>query len=191
MRTVLLGGAIVATVLTLGPGASVFILEPAFETAIRYQRQEEKKDKKDLEKIFRRQSAKGQKTKDIDSAFLWDNNVKEFEDLDRYSIKDQRDEELRKIVQQGGTVGFATIEATKDVQDSTKSGLKPCSLSIRTTKTRTTRTQASVTMKIGESSGFDGDILAVQRMLVGKGMKRAKFKMKLNPPSKTIYCCGV
>lgn len=88
MRTVLVGGAIVATVLTLRSGASAFVLEPAFETAIQYQRQEEKKDKKDSEKNFHRQSAKGHKTKDIDSTWLWDNNVKEFEDLDRYNIED-------------------------------------------------------------------------------------------------------
>ena len=55
MRTTIVGAAIVASVLTLGPGASAFVLEHAFEKAVRGQCREEKRAKVELEKEFKEQ----------------------------------------------------------------------------------------------------------------------------------------
>lgn len=52
MRTTLMGGAITASVLTLGPGASIFVLLPLFEQAVKGQKKAEKEAKEELKAQF-------------------------------------------------------------------------------------------------------------------------------------------
>ena len=111
IRTTIVGGAIVATVLTLGPGASAFALEPAFEKVIIPQRRAEKQAKKDLEDEFRRKANDGSRLKDIDSQWLWDKNMKDIEDVERtYSLKSSSADDILEIVKQGEGVGIAMTE---------------------------------------------------------------------------------
>ena len=110
MRTTIIGGAIVATVLTLGPGASAFILEPTYEKAVKGQRRAEKQAKVDLEMEFKSKSKDGNYLKAANPQWLWDSKVKEMQDLDAegYSIKSRNSDDLYGIAKRGETVGFAT-----------------------------------------------------------------------------------
>ena len=114
MRTTIIGGAIVATALTLGPGAAAFVLEPAYERAIMGQRQGEKQAKIDLQNELRRRAARGDKLKDADETWLWDTNVRNLKDVESYSIRNPSSEDIMGIVQQGAHVGIATTDPTTD-----------------------------------------------------------------------------
>ena len=114
MRTTIVGGAIVATVLTLGPGASAFALEPAYEKAVSSQRKAEKKAKEDLKAEFINRSQHSSRLKQINSNWLFDKRVKQLDDLESYSIKSgSSDLDITKIAQQGKNVGFATSEGSQ------------------------------------------------------------------------------
>ena len=121
IRTTIVGGAIVATVITLGPGASTFALEPMYEKAVRSQRRAEKKAKEDLKEDFVRKSKGGGRLKEINPDWLDDTHVKQMKDLESYSLKSgSSDANISKIVQQGTTVGFAASEGSEaplDVAD--------------------------------------------------------------------------
>lgn len=111
MRTTLVGGAIVATVLTLGPGAAAFALEPAYEKAVRGQRTEENRAKAKMEAEFKEKSKGGTGLLSaISPDWLWNSKIKSMEDLNSegYSIKSQgsEDQELR-VAKMGATVGVA------------------------------------------------------------------------------------
>ncbi|KAL8628036.1 hypothetical protein Q9189_006287 [Teloschistes chrysophthalmus] len=114
MRFTIVGGAVVATVLTLGPGAAAFAREPAYEKAVSGQRRDEKRAKANLEKDLQRKAkSRGGLLSAADPQWLWDSKVKSMEDLrsDRYSIKSASSEDLElKIAQTGGVVGFAAEE---------------------------------------------------------------------------------
>ena len=111
MRTSLVGGAIVATVLTLGPGAAAFALEPAYEKAVRGQRRNEKRAKAKLEEEFKEKSKGGSGyLSATNPQWLWNSKVKSMEDLNSegYSIRSQSSEDLvLGIAKVGEVVGFA------------------------------------------------------------------------------------
>ena len=112
MRTLIIGGAVAATVLTLGPGAAAFALEPAFERSVSGQRKREIESKKDLENEFVKKSAKAYKLKEINAEWLWNDKVQNLQDLTKgYSLKSHSSEEILKVAQCGETVGFATSES--------------------------------------------------------------------------------
>ena len=114
MRTTIVGGAIVATIFTLGPGASAFALEPAFEKAISSQRKAEKKDKEDLKAEFINRSQRSSRLKQVNPTWLDDKHVKQLDDLESYSIKSgNSDMDITKITQQGKNVGFAASEGSQ------------------------------------------------------------------------------
>lgn len=111
MRTTIVGGAIVATVLTMGPGASAFALEPAFETAVSGQRRNEKRDMVGLEEEFKEKSKDAKYLKTMSPQWLWDPKVKKLRDLDDggYSTANGSSETLLSVVKRGQTVGFAGV----------------------------------------------------------------------------------
>ena len=114
MRTTIVGGAIVATIFTLGPGASAFALEPVFEKAVRSQKKAEKKDKEDLKKEFISRSQHSSRLKQINSNWLFDKHVKQLDDLESYSIKSgTSDLDIMKVAEQGKYVGFAASEGSQ------------------------------------------------------------------------------
>lgn len=115
MRTTIVGGAIVATVLTLGPGASAFALEPAFEKAVKGQRKAEKKAREDLKADFVRKSQDANQLRQTNPDWLWDPHVKRLQDLqESYSLKSgSSDSDILKVVQHGETVGFATSKGSE------------------------------------------------------------------------------
>ncbi|KAF6217523.1 hypothetical protein HO133_006861 [Letharia lupina] len=112
MRTAIVGGAIVATVLTLGPGASAFALEPVYEKAVRGQRKAEKKAKVDLKADFIEKSKNANQLRQTNPDWLWDNKVKRLQDLEKsYSLKSgSSDSDISKVVRLGEKVGFARSE---------------------------------------------------------------------------------
>lgn len=111
MRTTIVGGAIVATVLTLGPGAAAFALEPAYEKAVRGQRRDERHAKAKLEEDFKKKSKGGSGyLSAINPQWLWNSKVKSMDDLNSegYSIKSRSSEDLELgIARVGGVVGVA------------------------------------------------------------------------------------
>ena len=129
-RTIIVGGAIAATVLTLGPGASVFVLEPAFEKAASQQRLQEQRAMERLKKDFKEESTMGFQLKESDPAWLLDKKVKRLQDLngEGYSIRnrsstevarseksDEEDEELEDLEDLGelgalGELGSLALE---------------------------------------------------------------------------------
>lgn len=111
MRTTIMGGAITASVLTLGPGASTFVLVPVFEKAVSGQIQKEIKDKEDLKAQFVKASQNTKKLKDIDPDWLWDKSVQELQDVELYSLKNGTAEtDLTTVVQRGEFVGIDAPE---------------------------------------------------------------------------------
>ena len=105
-----------ATVLTLGPGASAFVLEPAFEKAVRPQRRAEKKAKGDLKADFVGESQHANQLKRTNPDWLWDPRVNRLQDLqESYSLKSgSSDSDILKVVRHEETVGFATSEGSED-----------------------------------------------------------------------------
>lgn len=71
MRFTIVGGAITATILTLGPGASAFVLVPLFEKAVSEQKKAEKKEKEDLDTQYLKNIKKAGKPKDVDPIGGW------------------------------------------------------------------------------------------------------------------------
>ena len=109
MRTTIVGGAIVATVLTLGPGASAFVLEPAYEKVVRGQRRKERQNKVELEEEFKKRSKDANQLKNIDAQWLWNSKVRTLQDLDdRYRVGSPSSDNLLGVVKRGETVGFAS-----------------------------------------------------------------------------------
>ena len=118
MRITIVGGSIAATVLTLGPGASTFVLEPMFEKVVRPQKKEEKKAWKDLKADFARKSQNASALKNTDPNWIFDKHVKQPDDLERYSLKSGRSElDVMEVAKQGKMVGFATSDSLKTTLD--------------------------------------------------------------------------
>ena len=107
MRTTIVGGAIVATVLTLGPGASAFMLEPMYEKAVRGQRRNEKRAKHQLEEDFKNRSKDGTYLQGKNTSWLWTNRVQNMKDLDgeAFSIKSESSENIFAVERKGESVG--------------------------------------------------------------------------------------
>ena len=118
IRMTILGGAITATVLTTGPGAGAFALQPAYEQVAQTQRKGEREARAKLEQDFRRQAAMGHVLKDKSSEWLWDKKVKDLEDLnaDRYSLASSGDDDVLKVAEQGAVVGTAGPEMVADLE---------------------------------------------------------------------------
>lgn len=119
IRTTIVGGAIAATVLTLGPGASAFVLEPVYEKAVRGQKREERKAKADLETDFKKRSQDANRLKTTDPHWLWDSKVKNLHDLDEggaYSLRSSSSsDDILAIAKKGETVGMVVEENDEDV----------------------------------------------------------------------------
>ena len=119
-RTSIVGGAIVATVLTLGPGAAAFTLEPAFEKAVRGQRRDEKRAKAEMEEKFKEKAKGGSGfLSAINPQWLWNSKLKSMEDLssEGYSIKSRSSEDLELGVARTGEVVGVAAEGGMAVGD--------------------------------------------------------------------------
>ena len=112
MRTTIVGGAIVATILTLGPGASAFVLEPAYEKAVRGQRRNEQRAKNELEEDFKNRSKSASYLRDKNPSWLWTNKVQKLEDLDSeaFSIRSKSSENILDVAREGEKVGVVVDE---------------------------------------------------------------------------------
>ncbi|KAL9608269.1 MAG: hypothetical protein Q9167_006893 [Letrouitia subvulpina] len=120
MRMTIVGGAIVATVLTLGPGAAAFALEPAYEKAVRGQRKDEKRAKMKLEEEFKEKSKGGSGSLSVvKPEWMWNSKVKSMEDLHsgQYSIKSRSSEDLELGVAKMGEVVGVAAEGGIAVED--------------------------------------------------------------------------
>ncbi|KAG8526064.1 uncharacterized protein KY384_000826 [Bacidia gigantensis] len=107
MRTSIIGGTIAATVLTLGPGAAGFALEPVYEQSVRGQRRMEKREKEDLEKEFKEKSKDANHLKPVDPQWLWDSKVQKIGDLESHSVRSVSSEDVLEVARKGEMVGFA------------------------------------------------------------------------------------
>ncbi|KAL8727621.1 MAG: hypothetical protein Q9166_005929 [cf. Caloplaca sp. 2 TL-2023] len=98
-RTTIVGGAIAATVVTFGPGAAAFALEPAFETYATKQRNDDQAKMNQLQKNFEKESQTPLKhASEFDSAWLRDRRVKSIGDLsDNYSIRSSSSMDLSAV----------------------------------------------------------------------------------------------
>ncbi|KAL8727074.1 MAG: hypothetical protein Q9181_005833 [Wetmoreana brouardii] len=106
MRTAIIGGAITATMVTMGPGASAFALEPAFETYAGKQRQNDRAKMDKLEKEYQKENeARSSDIGRYRSEWLRDRKVQSISDLsDNYSIRSSRSTDLSIV----DAVGMAT-----------------------------------------------------------------------------------
>ncbi len=116
MRTTIVGGAIVATILTLGPGASAFVLEPMYEKAVKGQKKKDKKAKEDLKAELVKKTQNGSRFKETDPEWLFDTHVKQLQDLELYSLKSGGSvSDILKVAQQGKVVRSAASESSEAV----------------------------------------------------------------------------
>ncbi|KAL8710285.1 MAG: hypothetical protein Q9220_005055 [cf. Caloplaca sp. 1 TL-2023] len=105
MRTTIMGGAIAATVLTLGPGASAFALEPVYEKAVKGQRKKEKEAKILLAENFKKNS-QNRNLKAIEPDRLWDTRAESMVDLTQENARWDR---LLQAAKVGATVSVAAV----------------------------------------------------------------------------------
>ena len=96
VRTAIVGGAIAATVVTFGPGASAFALAPAYETYAQKQRSDDEKKMDDLKQDYRKESeAHISDGGGYDSEWLRDRKVRSMSDLsDNYSLRNRSSTDL-------------------------------------------------------------------------------------------------
>ncbi|KAI4258488.1 MAG: hypothetical protein L6R42_005069 [Xanthoria sp. 1 TBL-2021] len=116
-RTTLVGGAITATVVTLGPGAAAFALGPAFEGFATRQKNYDQAKMDDLQKEFEKASQTPLKhASEFDAAWLRDPRVKSISDLsDNYSLRSSSSTDLSTIET---VTGVATEFAHFSIKDS-------------------------------------------------------------------------
>ena len=95
-RSVIIGGCIVATVFTAGPGAGTFVVLPAFEKVARVQKRSERQEFEKLRDDYTEKSTKSTKLSALGSRWLEDKSVTTLKDLDaeKYSIKSSSSTEL-------------------------------------------------------------------------------------------------
>lgn len=117
MRTTIVGGAIAATILTLGPGASAFALEPAFERVASRQRKAEKEEQERLKTKFVKESQRSNKFKQISPDWVLDKNMNRLQDVEElYSLKSRSSaSDILKIAKRGEVVGFAASESSEAI----------------------------------------------------------------------------
>ncbi|KAL8936342.1 MAG: hypothetical protein Q9216_004978 [Gyalolechia sp. 2 TL-2023] len=116
VRTVIVGGAIVATVVTFGPGASAFALEPAYETYANKQRNDDRGKMFSLTQRCKKDSETHiDDNGGYDPAWLYDRKVKSMNDLsDNYNLRSSSSTDLSNIA----TVGeVATDLGTITIKD--------------------------------------------------------------------------
>ena len=82
VRTTIVGGTIAATVLTMGPSASVVGLEAPFELFASDQKKSERRERDRLEREYKEESAASHALAGYDSTWLRNRKVKRLEDLD-------------------------------------------------------------------------------------------------------------
>lgn len=105
MRTIIVGGAITATILTAGPGASTFVLVPLVEQVMGRQKKAEKEQREDLEAQFVKESQNANKLKEVSPGWLWDMNVQQLKDTKVYNLSGEvAVKSLANIVRRGGLV---------------------------------------------------------------------------------------
>ena len=114
-RGVILGGGVVATIFTLGPGASVFALAPAFETVAKAQKRTEKEQALQLEADYRAQSRYSQKLSRMGSKWLKNGSIKELKHLDT-DDGDHEDDTIASSVR--SSFDQSLKESTKDAETS-------------------------------------------------------------------------
>lgn len=118
MRITLMGGAITASILTAGPGASAFALTPVLESALSVQKKAEEKEKAELEGQFVKKSQNANKLKEIKPDWLWDMNVQQLQDVELYSLKSKISAiDMAKVVQRGEFVGSIAADGSETVLD--------------------------------------------------------------------------
>ena len=115
-RTTIVGGAIAATIVTLGPGASAFALEPAYETYASRQRSEDKDNMVKLQKDYEQENqANLSPTGGYDAQWLKDKRVKSMGDLsDNYSMRSSSSLDLSPAGTLSETVTEVSSFAIKD-----------------------------------------------------------------------------
>lgn len=116
-RTTIVVGAILATVLTAGPGASAFVLAPAFEKVVSRQRKMENKEKEMLKAEFVEASRTSNRFKNINPDWVLDKNMNRLQDVEQsYSLKSRSsDSDIREIAKRGEVVGFAASESSEAI----------------------------------------------------------------------------
>jgi hypothetical protein len=97
VRTMIVGGSIAATVVTFGPGASAFVLEPAFEKIASNQKRGERAEMDRLERQLKERIAGTPGLEKYDTSWLRDNSVQRMQDLDSYSLKNGTSTDLGKL----------------------------------------------------------------------------------------------
>ena len=90
-RMMIVGGTVAATVVTLGPGASIIALEAPYEKFAKNQKKGERQERERLERDYKEESAVSQALAGYDSTWLANRKVKRFEDLksEGHSLKSQ------------------------------------------------------------------------------------------------------
>ncbi|KAI4085991.1 MAG: hypothetical protein LQ344_007940 [Seirophora lacunosa] len=99
-RTTIVGGAIAATVVTFGPGASAFALTPAYETYAARQKSEDRAKMTKLERDFEEESQTNthESTGGYRPGWVRDAKVKSLDDLaDNYSIRSSSSTDLSAV----------------------------------------------------------------------------------------------
>lgn len=105
MRFTIVGGAITATILTLGPGASTFVLVPLFEKAVSEQKKAEKKEKEDLDTQYLKNIKKAGKPKDVDPDWWLGLKIQRFQEVEAYNlIGEGTDMDLARIMERDEVV---------------------------------------------------------------------------------------
>lgn len=117
MRFTIVGGAIAITVLTAGPGASAFVLVPAFEKVVNVRRKAEQKKAEQIEKKVKALIAKkrqdGSRLKQVDPDWLFDGKMKGLQDVEHsYSLESgSSDSDILEVARRGKVVGFARSDS--------------------------------------------------------------------------------
>lgn len=121
MRMTIVSGAIVATALTSGPGASAFALAPHFEKAVRGQRRKEELEKLGLDNELRNTSQRANLLSTKPPGWIWNSKVQNLDDLNKdesYSLrKDDSAEDLIRVLKRGEAVGFAADADADESED--------------------------------------------------------------------------
>ncbi|KAL8868084.1 MAG: hypothetical protein Q9174_005229 [Haloplaca sp. 1 TL-2023] len=115
-RTAIVGGAIAATIVTFGPGASAFALEPAYETYANKQRSDDKENMVKLEKDYEQENqANLSPTGGFNAQWVRDKRVKSMDDLaDNYSIRSSSSLDLVPVETLAETATEVSTFAIKD-----------------------------------------------------------------------------
>lgn len=115
-RTIIVGGAIAATIVTFGPGASAFALEPAYETYASRQRSEDKDKMVKLQEKYKEENqATLSPSGGYNPQWLSDKRVKSMDDLsENYSLRSSSSLDLSPAGTLAETVTEVSSFAIKD-----------------------------------------------------------------------------